>query len=426
MGAGERVKRAAVCSGVGLLAFLAAATPSRAGSVRVPSDYFGVNFTGIYQQYAAQRDRQLTAISDAGLTQVRLPIGWNTIEPNAPDSSGHHYSWSTVDSQVLALAQHGLQAQGMFAYAPAWATNATVAEQTKCRERGAVGLAAGAPVQYAAAAKALAQRYGPGGAFWSAHSGVTPQPIRRWEVWNAPNTAGTWCPKVDPEGYAIMFMLTADAIRSVNPNAEVVVGGVGIGAKTQYGSVSTPEFLDRIVRTKPGIVNAATAVGVHIYPGPNLNTQLNGIVMLRGWLRDAGFPDRVPMLVNEVGFTRVGDNKETEPERVASYQNVTTKLPRTNCNISGVLQYTWTTREQNLANPEDFFGIANWGTAALEPSAVEYSHDVRLERGELSAEAPTATIEACPGMPKPDTDGDGTPDESDYYPLDPQSRRRYR
>ena len=51
---------------------------------------------------------------------------------------------------------------------------------------------------------------------------------------------------------------------------------------------------------------------------------------------------------------------------------------------------------------------------------------MRLERGELSAEAPTATIEACPGMPKPDTDGDGTPDESDYYPLDPQSRRRYR
>ena len=219
-----------------------------------------------------------------------------------------------------------------------------------------------------------------------------------------------------------MFMLTADAIRSVNPQAEVVVGGVGIGAKTQYGSVSTPEFLDRVVRAKPSIVNAATAVGAHIYPGTNLSTQLNGIVQLRGWIRDAGFPDRVPMLVNEVGFTRVGDNKETEPERVASYQNVTTKLPRTNCNISGVDQYTWTTREQNLADPEDFFGIANWGTAELEPSAVQYSHDVRMERGDLSAEAPTATVTACPGMPKPDTDGDGVLDEDDYYPRDPQRR----
>jgi len=400
---------------------LAAPPLGYAASVRVPADYFGVNFNNINKVPASSVNAHLTAIRNTGVTQVRLPIGWNNIEPKPPDSTGHHYVWATVDQDVLWLAQHGLRAQAMFAYAPPWASSATAAEQLKCREQGAVGLAPGSTVNYAAAAKALVERYGPGGTFWANHPGLAAQPIRLWEIWNSENTAGTWCPQAEPGTYAVMFMRAFNAIRSVDPNAEVIIGGLGIGAKTQNGSIATADYLDRVAAAQPSILDAASAVGLHIYPGTNLATQLNGVATMRGWVRGAGFPDSTPLLVNEVGFTRVGGSgwAETQDQRVQSYRNVMTGLPRTNCNVSGVLQYTWTTREQNLSNPEDFFGIANWGTAALEPPAVEFGHDVALMRGQLSEEPPTQTIMLCPGMPLPDTDGDGVPDEDDYYPLDP-------
>jgi hypothetical protein len=47
------------------------------------------------------------------------------------------------------------------------------------------------------------------------------------------------------------------------------------------------------------------------------------------------------------------------------------------------------------------------------------AHGVHLMRGDLAAEPPMATLMACPGMPLPDSDADGMPDEDDYYPLDP-------
>jgi len=41
-------------------------------------------------------------------------------------------------------------------------------------------------------------------------------------------------------------------------------------------------------------------------------------------------------------------------------------------------------------------------------------------RGQLAKEPPRTTLMACPGMPLPDSDHDGVPDQSDYDPLNPK------
>jgi hypothetical protein len=318
------------------------------------------------------------------------------------------------------MARQGVRAQPMIAYSPTWASNATAAEIQTCRQRGAAGLATGAPKAYAAFASALARRYGRNGSFWAANPGLPNQAMVLYEVWNAPNTDGTWCPRVDPEGYGIMFGLATEEIRKFDPQAYTVVGGMGLGAKTQGGSVATPEFLSRMVRGKPSIKSLPRImVGVHIYPGKTLSTQLNGLPKFREWIRAATFPDSVPMTVNEVGLSRAGAIDYTEPERVASFRSMTSQVPRTNCNILGWLPYTWTTREQDHNNAEDWFGIAQPGTGTIYASGKEFAHWADLFLGRLPEEAPRNTIMLCPGMPLPDYDGDGVPDQGDNFPLDP-------
>lgn len=401
------------------LVFALTAPAAIGSSVRVPADYFGVNLQNSYEMTAERRAAHTAAIGAAGISQVRLPIPWSMIEPEPPSRGVHSYRWDKVDTQVQALARHGLRAQALFAYAPTWATNATAAEIRECRESGAAGLAPGTPKGYAAASRALAERYGRDGRFWAQNPGLDPRPIRLYEIWNAPNTAGAWCPEVDPEGYAILFDLAAQSIREVDSGAQVVVGGFGLGARTQNGSLATPDFIRRMIAAKPVINSRASAIAIHLYPGKDPDRQLVGLSTFRRWLRDATVPDSMPMLLNEIGFSRVGALPFTEPERVLAYQNVTSKLPRTNCNLSGVAQYTWTTRDFDTSDAEDFFGIARIQSGELYPSGEEYVRWARAFRGELAEEAPTATLEICPGMPKPDQDGDGVADEADYFPLDP-------
>jgi hypothetical protein len=392
---------------------------SQATSVRVPEDYFGVNFQNAYWLSAEVRDRHLSSMASAGVTQVRLPVPWELIEPRPPNAAGHRYRWDAVDSQIAALAGHGLRAQVMLAYAPGWASSATPEERRSCRRHGAAGLGAGSPRSYAKAAAALARRYGPGGGFWNAHRPRGRRPVRVYEIWNSPNTAGAWCPRVDPGGYAVMFVLAAKGIRHEQRHARVVVGGIGPGARTQGGSVAPDEFLIRMVATDPSVIRLATAVGVHAYPWKNPDQQLYWFPRLRQWIRDAGFPDSTPMLVDEIGFSRAGSIDYTEPERVAAYANVMSKLPRTNCNISGVIPYTWATREQSAHNAEDWFGIASPATGRLYPSGRKFVSWANRFRGRLHAQAPRRTLMVCPGMPLPDQDRDGVPDEEDRFPLGP-------
>ncbi len=399
---------------------IVSASGASASSVRVPNDYFGTNLPNSYTLADDLRDLHLAKMVSGGITELRLPIPWSMIEKTPPKNDGTHaYTWGLVDDEIGAMARHGIRVQSLFAYAPNWAASGSQAQINNCRSRGVAGLGTSTPKNYAAAAGAVARRYGPNGQFWQAHPELTPRPIRVHEIWNAPNTSGTWCPTVTPGGYAEVFHQAQLAIRAFDPGAQIVIGGMGIGAKTQGGSMSTPEFLKKMTAAKPSIRTSASAMAIHLYPGKTLASQLNGLPLFREWLRAAGIPNTMPMLLNEIGFSRAGAIDMTEDERVASYANVMSKLPRTNCNLNGVLQYTWTTRDQNGQDAEDMFGIAQMGTAEMYPSGREFVGWTLNFRGLLTSEAPRGTLMICPGMPKPDQDRDGVLDESDYYPLDP-------
>lgn len=399
-----------------------AAAPAQASSVRVPLNYYGINFQRIAKLGSAAQDTQLARIASLGIHQLRLNASW-AIEPRAPIAGVHSYRWGAIDQEVAALARHGIRSQPTLTQAPDWDAVQAAWVQLQCAN--AASRSPVDPGPFATFVRAFANRYGRAGAYWTAHPDVQYMPVLRYEIWNEPNLKGGWCPHPQPWLYADLFVQAARAIRNVDPLAGVYTGGVAppspknANKPKQYLGVA--DFFQGVTARQPSVSKLANGVDVHIYPGIDRQKQLDRLAWFRSQLHDGRIPNRLPMIINEIGWaTHVGKTPLSETDRARAYGKMTVNYARTNCNVGGILPHTWISVEQSKTNPEDWYGIANPSTGEPYPSARYYSYGLRLMRGELTKEPPMRTLMACPGMPLPDSDHDGFPDEHDYYPLDPK------
>ena len=410
-----RICAGAIALGLGLIA-----APAQASSVRVPLDYYGMNFQRLAQLEPAAQDTHLTRIATLGISQVRLNASWAAIEPRPPVAGVHSYRWGTIDEEIGALARHGMRAQPTLTQPPDWDAVQGTWVQLQCAKAASRSPVDVAP--YATFVRGFASRYGRHGAFWRAHPEVPYKPVLRYELWNEPNLKGGWCPHPQPWLYADLFVQAAQAIRAVDPLAAVYTGGVAPplakDASNHQQYLGMAEFFRGATARQPNLGKLMTGADVHVYPGLDRESQLDRLGWFRSQLHDGRIPDRVPMIVNEVGWaTHVGKTPPSESDRASAYARMAVNYARTNCNVGGILPHTWISPEQSSTDPEDWYGIANPSTGQPYDSARRYSYGVRLMRGQLPKEPPRRTLMACPGMPLPDLDRDGFPDERDYFPL---------
>jgi hypothetical protein len=387
-------------------------------SVRVPADYFGVNYPLMMFDSTEVRDRQLTAIDNAGFEHVRVALSWRDLEPEPPENGFHSYDVSRSDYQVAALARHGLRMAPAFMLTPSWAISDAA---FPCLLSRNVSAATDRIGDYAAAARAVAARYGRGGVFWRQHPELPKRPIQVWQIWNEPNLASYWCPAPDPAAYAELFTQAARAIKSVQPKARVITAGLAL--HDHFGRpTEVHKFLAQALAARPDLWNLADGAGVHMYPGGAVEAQLASFATWRSSLNLAGVPRTEPMYATEVGWGLAGPFGLTESERAQRYRFVAEHLPRSSCNVAGMNAQAWTTA---YGSPVwDFAaGIVDPINAILFPSAVAFRDAAALLRGESRRNAPAWVIRNCRGMPKLDRDGDNRAEHRDYYPLD---RRRWR
>jgi hypothetical protein len=123
--------------------------------------------------------------------------------------------------------------------------------------------AAGSPTiaEFAAFAAAAVGRYGPTGSFWPT-CGCTPHPIEAWEIWNEENNGFWWDGNASAADYATVFAATRAALRSVDPQARAVVGGLVFGADGQSSFVPPVHMIQALTATN---ANAFDAVAIHPY-----------------------------------------------------------------------------------------------------------------------------------------------------------------
>jgi hypothetical protein len=422
--AGKRLGGIAVA--ITALIALAGAPSAGAYVPREPSSFFGVSSPNFYLMNQKGQDALLNSylnnIQATGVGWVRDAVPWPDAESTPPVAGSHTYKWGTFDSQVTRFAQHDLTLQPIIRQTPAWAESAeALSMPSKCGRNGMTSTSG--TTDYGAFVGAYLGRYGRGGSFWAAHPALPYHPVERVELWNEPNWYPFSCPGPDPERYAQMIAAAADAAHAVDPGVVVLIGGLvalkgdTYSANGSLTGMDVGEFLSRMTRAVPSLPSKVDAVAIHLY-----DQDPDGDISLIGWLRSkmaAAGLGASSILVTEYGWhTQGGPGSIPEDLRAQFETDFANQAPRLNCDVIGIAPHSWITAEQDANDPENWWGIADPSSGAPYPTGQAYSDQVHLFEGTGDTAAPRQTIPVC-NRPPPDQDGDGTPDQSDDYPLDP-------
>ncbi len=229
---------------------------------------FGLN-THLGTRYPDLKSMDVPAdlVAESGAGWAREDIQWWRIQPTH-DS----WDWSFSDQALRELIARKIKIVGVIGHPPGWAT------PYGGDPASGVSFYAPDPEHFAAFATAVAQRYG--------------RHVHHWEIWNEPDNPLFWKPTPDPRGYAALLVRTSLAIRSIDPNAKILIGGL---------NPFDMHFLREIAAA--GAWNSFDIIAIHPYVVPsspengNITAAADGIRALAAqfgpkpiWATEVGWP----------------------------------------------------------------------------------------------------------------------------------------
>lgn len=329
---------------------------------RVPASFFGV-----VAEPELLHDRSLGPagttlesevgeMSRVGVGSIRASFFWAPMQPyrswddipearrgDFTDVDGRPFHFAEVDRLVAAAAARRIRVMPVLLFAPTWAQ----------RDPGKFASPPKKPADYAAFVRVLAERYGPGGAFWAERPSLPRIPIRDWQLWNEPTMPGFWLDQPFAKHYVALLRAARPALRKVDPGARVVLAGL------VYNS---PAALRAIY--KAGGRPLFDAVAVHPF---TLEVSGVGLLIERARRMMESYGDgRKPLLVTELSWPSAKGKipflygyEMTEKGQAA---RITAALPylarrRRELGIERVYWYAWLTREVDQSYPFDYAGL---------------------------------------------------------------------
>lgn len=251
-----------------------------------------------------QLARALDDARDVGAHWVRADLSWADVQP----TSSLSYHWSAYDRIVAGASARGLHVLPILISTPSWARPAGC-DQQSCHPARVDA--------FARFVRAAATRYARRG-------------VHTWEIWNEPNTLGSWKPAPSAGDYLALLRASARAIRAVDRSAFIVSGGLA-AVGTAAGNVSQLDFLRRF--SALGGNRLVDAIGYHPYTYPFLpslvasfTTSWNRIdqapVSLRSVLVRDGTP-RLPFWLTEYGAPTGGPGDASSGVQTSTTTHVT-------------------------------------------------------------------------------------------------------
>jgi polysaccharide biosynthesis protein PslG len=213
---------------------------------------------------------QLVRIKRGGVDSIRIPVSWGSIQPNP--SAKAKLEWSGVDQAVRSAALAGIDVLPFIYGAPTWAVPAAPVPETHGRTFAPRNLpvAGGARTAWTAFLQLAVARYGPNGSFWAENPGLTPRPVRTWQIWNEENFK-YFVVRPNPAEYGKLVKISSTAIKSIDPAAKILLGGMFAQPREAEFKVKPPEayfasdFLTKMYRRTPGIKSKFNAIALHPY-----------------------------------------------------------------------------------------------------------------------------------------------------------------
>jgi polysaccharide biosynthesis protein PslG len=239
---------------------LAATAPAAAA---VPADFWGVS------PQATPTVAEFQRLRAGGVDSVRIPISWAGVQGEKDAAA----NFSGVDQLVSGAAQAGINVLPFVYDAPSWAVTRAVVPGSGGHVRAPKTLPVKSGTQRSAWAnflKLVVARYGPAGAFWAANPALLEQPIRTWQIWNEQNFK-YFVVRPSPADYGKLVKISYSAIKSVDPGAKLILGGMFARPKEAEfkrkpaQAYFATDFLDQLYRTTPGIKSKFSGVALHPY-----------------------------------------------------------------------------------------------------------------------------------------------------------------
>lgn len=364
----------------------------------------------------------VAAMARDGMTVARTDAAWSRVQPNGP---GDARDWSVSDRIAETLALQGIRWLPVVDLAPGWA-------QEAANPRPGCAPLVGRYLppkpehydEFAAYAAALAARYGRGGTFWAQfaadHPGVPPQPIAKYEIWNEPNVDAYWNNHVDAAQYRSLHDQARAAIKAVDPDAQVLVGGVVWGGQVDC-AVQTNDgpWLQALVNSGgPGW--ETDGIAIHPY-GPALVSIVVNVRRMQRALAAVG-RGAIPLEQTELGWAlkpgdatpgsqaATADGWFPEGTRAGNYALVTDALQGADCVLGDQYGYAVMERERSLVEPppgvtnvfdlmEHWMGIYPAGTpGAATVTSRAYADAIARDR---AAGGAPRNVRVCGADPSP-------------------------
>jgi hypothetical protein len=287
--------RAVIATLLALLITLVAA----AGAQAVPKTFFGtMPQTGIGAT-------DIDHMGQAKVGTLRLGIDWASTDP----TPGDDYNFGGFDALVREAARNGITVLPYVAGTPGWVADR---EGSDCPDAATNQCGTYAPhTQVGLDAwrtflSDLVHRYGPNGIFWQENPTLPELPIRAWQLWNEQNSPSFYQPKPNVKRYAKLVKAGHDGITTVDPGAEVILGGMfGTPLGGRKPGIAAWDFLAKLYDVK-GIKRYFDGVGIHPYAAKLSKVQLQ-VDNMRDSIK-SGHDAGVDIWITELGWASSGSN----------------------------------------------------------------------------------------------------------------------
>jgi len=307
----------------------------------------------------AATPQKLAALEAAAGGEIaRLSIRWDRVERHPPNLIlGHSYDWSLYAPQIEAFRAQGIATVAVIIDAPKWANDNAPACQspdTTCPPEPAH------VADFGSFAAALVERF-------------NGQGLGAVEVWNEPNLELLWntASGPDPARFATLFATARTAIRAVDPDLPVIVGGLTVppfnaNTKTDMGIAA---YLDAFYKELPtGVLDPAVGVGFHAYPGYKLDRG-SGNKLFKRALRQtvavtrAHDPNR-PLWATELGQSTTDARSKRPPSQRRQALTILRMLEKVDAEPRAVAAMIYTVVERpKSTGGQSGFGVVGRGPA---------------------------------------------------------------
>lgn len=270
-------------------------------------------------------------VADLGVEWVREDFHWHRVQPTPMT-----YDWTFSDAAMRALLQRNINVLGVLGPSVGWAT------PQRDDPDYDVSFYPPEPRLFAEYTRAVVHRY--------------KRYVKYWEIWNEPDLAYFWRGGPDANAYAQLLILTAQTIRSVDPDAKILIGG--------FNPFDTT-FLSQVAAA--GAWNSFDILAIHPYVNPwgpedgNLMAAADGVRLVASRYGDK------PIWATEVGWASGPSDRDpaglTDPQAQANY------LVRSMLLLwqAGIEKTFWYTLKDDPGNPYGLFELGSGRTDFSRP-----------------------------------------------------------